>query len=367
MVKAKKQYVFDPDFAVPPGESIAETIETLGMNQKELATRTGLTEQSIYRIIKGTQPITFETANKLELATGVPASMWNNLEAIYREQLSKFEEQARLAEELGWLKKIPIKELVKRQVIPAEKDKTITLRHALAFYGVSSVDAWENTYCEKLAVAARRSQKIETHLGPTSAWLRLGELQAQNNECEPYDKSRFEESLQKIRSLTTKAPDVFVRRMKELCANAGVALCLVPEIPGAPFSGVTKWITPTKAMILLSLRGRRDDKFWFSFFHEAGHILNDSKKEMFLNDDSDNGPSEKRADDFAATFLIPSDRQQEILDLQSKDEVIAFAKDLGIAPGIVVGQFQFMTKKWTFFNDLKTTLVWDSDDYIPYP
>jgi transcriptional regulator with XRE-family HTH domain len=97
MLKAKKKYTFEPNYAVPPGETLKETIEFLGMTQKELSTRTGLSVQSLKRTLKGEQPLSYETANILELALNVPASMWNNLEAQYREQLAKINERKRLA------------------------------------------------------------------------------------------------------------------------------------------------------------------------------------------------------------------------------------------------------------------------------
>lgn len=86
-MKAKKQYEFQPDYAVAPGETLREVIESLGMTQKKLAARADLTEQSLNRILKGEQPISYETANRLEFVTGVPARFWNNLEAQYRQQL----------------------------------------------------------------------------------------------------------------------------------------------------------------------------------------------------------------------------------------------------------------------------------------
>jgi HTH-type transcriptional regulator/antitoxin HigA len=92
-MKAKKQYTFEPDYAVPPGETLQEVMESLDMTQKELAVRTSLTVQSLNRIFKGDQPITYESANRLELALGVPARFWNNLEAQYQEQLAKLEEK----------------------------------------------------------------------------------------------------------------------------------------------------------------------------------------------------------------------------------------------------------------------------------
>jgi len=86
--KAKRLYGFEPDYAVSPAKTLLEILESMKMTQKELATRTGLTEQTIVRILKSEQPITFETANKLEMVTGVPASLWNNMEMQYRQQLS---------------------------------------------------------------------------------------------------------------------------------------------------------------------------------------------------------------------------------------------------------------------------------------
>ena len=88
-MKATKKYGFDPDYAIPPGETLKDLMESLEMSQKELSKRTGLTVQSLNRIMKGEQPITNDTANILELVTNLPAKMWNNLEANYREQLPK--------------------------------------------------------------------------------------------------------------------------------------------------------------------------------------------------------------------------------------------------------------------------------------
>lgn len=358
-MKALRKYRFDPDYAVPPGATLEETMEALGMTQRELANRTGLTVQTLNRIFKGEQPITYETANKLELVTGTPAALWNNLEAQYREQLSKIEQARQMADNITWLKTIPVKELAARQIIPAEADKGLVVREVLRFYGVSSVEAW-HTLWDEPAAAARRSPFLKSSPGPTSAWLRLGQLEARDIECAPHDKKRFAENLHSIRDLTRKNPKEFVPEMRRLCAEAGVALALVPEIKGAPWSGAAEWITPTKAMILVNLRGKSEDKFWFSFFHEAGHILHDSKKERFIDDGKPyrDKPEEKRADAFAAELLIPAMHNPEIKAARSAAEIRQIAARLQVSPGIVAGRHQFLTQKWTNFNGLKTMFVW---------
>ncbi len=144
-------------------------------------------------------------------------------------------------------------------------------------------------------MAARRSPCFESRPGDASAWIRQGELQAHAVACRPYDKARFREALNRIRGLTRERAEVFEPEMKRLCAEAGVAIALVREMKKVPWNGATKWLTPTKAMILLCLRGKGEDKFWFSFFHEAGHVLHDSKKDLLINDGSHDDPREERA------------------------------------------------------------------------
>jgi len=358
MLKAKKRYGFEPDFAIAPGETLKETMESLNMAQKELAVRTGLTVQSLNRIFKGEQPITYETANKLELTTGVPARMWNNLEAQYREQLAKIEERKQLEADLEWLKTIPTKELIQRKVIEPVKEKVMLLRDTLKFYGVSSVKAWEALWMEP-AVAARRSQCFETFPGPASAWIRMGEIAAHKIDCHPYDKNKFKKALVDIRMMTAKDPDDFIPAMVQLCADAGVAVVFVPEMKKVPWHGATQWLSASKAMILLNLRGKAEDQFWFSFFHEAGHVVNDSKKDVYINDGKSSNPQEQKANEFAADVLIPKSKNPEIAAFRTKAQVINLAQELKLAPGIVAGRFQRLTEKWKLFNGLKRKFQWN--------
>ncbi len=356
-MNSNKKYGFNPDYAVPPGASLQETMEALDMTQKELALRTGLTVQTLNRIFKGEQPISYETANRLELVTGTPANFWNKLEAQYQEQLAKVQERKRLESDLKWLKTIPTKELAERGFIRQSTNKVELLRETLAFYGVSSVKSWRDIW-EEPAVAARRSHCFESQPGPASAWIRQGEIQAHTINCQPYDKKRFEESLETIRGLTRTAPETFQHEMRSLCAEAGVAVTFVKEIKKVPWCGATRWMSPRKAMILLNLRGKGSDIFWFSFFHEAGHVLNDGKKDLLINDGKKDDPREERADRFAAEFLIPSRYDELIRSVRSKKEIVNLAKKLGISPAIVAGRYRHLTKKWHFFKELITPLVW---------
>lgn len=357
MVKSLKKYAFRPDYAVPPGETLREVLESFGMNQRDLADRTGLTVQSINRILKGEQPVTFETANRLELVTGVEAGFWNNLEARYREQRARLEERERLISELAWLKTIPTRELIRRKAIPDTEDRVSLLREVLKFFAVSDVAAWQTVW-QKPAVATRRSLCFETRPGPAATWLRLGEIEASRRECAPYDKERFRSVLETIRTLTTQPPEEFELRMTSLCASAGVALALVQEIPKVPWNGATRWLSAEKAMILLTLRHKTEDHFWFSFFHEAGHVLHDPKRHTWINSGTSANLHEQNADAFAAEFLIPRAWNDHIRVATTKKEIIDLARKIGVSPGIVAGRYQHLTRKWDFFNDLKISFHW---------
>ena len=352
-----KKYAYKPDYAVPPGSTLHEVMIDQGMSQKELALRTGLTPVTLIRIFKGEQPITYETAARLELVTGVPARFWNNLELQYREQQARINEKNRLKGYISWLKSIPTNELRQRGYLKHSENEPELLRETLAFFGVSSVQSWHDLWDEP-DVAARRSQCFESSPGPTAAWIRQGELHALKNACKPYSKETFQSTLKKIRILTKESPEVFEPEVIKLCAESGIALALVPEMKKVPWSGATKWLSPQKALIILNLRGKGEDKFWFSFFHEAGHVLHDSKKDLLINDGTDSDPREVKANFFAAEYLIPTRYNDEIRAFRSGSDVENLARKLEISPGIVAGRYQHLTKRWSYYKAFIRTFQW---------
>lgn len=359
--KTTKRYEFQPDYAVPPGATLQETIDSLGMTQRDLALRMGMATKTINEIAKGKAPITPDTSILLERVTGVPARMWNNLEANYREQLARIADRERLGADLEWLKTIPTKELIARGAIEDVDDKVTLLHSVLRFFGVVSSAQWRQVWMKPEA-AFRKSTRFKADLGATATWLRLGELEAQQAKTKPYDRTKFLKALRHIRALTTEPPEVFQPTMMKLCAEAGVLVVFVPEIKRCPTSGAARWLTSEKALIQLSLRYKSNDQFWFSFFHEAGHILDGPKKKIFIDDGGDETERELHANRFTANFLIPADRRAEMCALRTKAAVLAFAANVGVAPGIVVGQLQ-RTKAIPYnqMNALKTRLTWKEE------
>ncbi len=348
----KKTYLYDPDYAVPPGETLAETLEHLGVSQADLARRTGLHQVTINKIIHEGEPITPETALKLETVLDVPARLWNNLEKNYRERLARLDQKERLREDSRWIREIgiPVGAMVKEGEITRHEDEADTNREVFEFLGVASREAFQETYAQ-WAVSFRKSAAFECAIGALAVWLRRGEIRARDIKCEPFDKADFRAMLESVRSLSRGEPSDYLIELREQCARSGVALAYTPGLPKFPVWGTSRWLSKDKALIQLSGRYRKDDHFWFSFYHEAGHILLHGKKLVFLDgkDRDVEGRDEEQANRFAMDMLIPRADLREIkLALERQppiDDQAALiqesAKKLGIAPGIVVGRLQY--------------------------
>ncbi len=336
------QNEYRPDVVTPPGETLQHMLNTFGMTKVELADRIGKTPKFIIDIIKHGAAITPTTAMGLEKVLGTPDGFWLNRERRYRESLARQEEKKRLEKEADWLKTLPVREMTKAGWIRKCKDKVDQVNEVLRFFGVASSRQWQKLWLSPGA-AFRKSKAFAGKPEACSVWLRKGELQAQEISCRPFNKEKFRSALKEIRSLTRTEPGQFEIRTVEMCAEAGVAVVFTPPIKGAPVYGATRWLTPEKAMIQLSLRGKFEDLLWFTFFHEAGHILLHGKREVFIEDSDNQTEKEAEADRFAANFLIARAAWQRFLsssNFRNSSAVEAFAAQQEISPAIIVGRLQ---------------------------
>ncbi len=359
----KMKIPYQPERVSHPGETVADLLEEQNMTQTELAQRMGRPFKTINEIINAKAAITPETALQLEKVLGAPARYWLNHEANYRAWLARQKEEEVLEKWHDWLDKMPVQALKAEKILPAlhnrGKNRNTLLRELLHFFGVASPIEWDEIYGQ-LHIAYRRSQPELSDPNSIATWLRLGELQAAKCQSTPFQREQFLNALKKIRSLTVEPPEIFEPNMKKLCAAAGVTLILTPAIPRSRVSGAARWLN-NRPLIQLSLYGKKNDRFWFTFFHEAAHILFHDHKLVFL-DDSDDGDwsqEEKEANNFAQESLIPSKYTNILPTLNSKESVRHYAQQIGIHPGIVVGRLhheQLIDPSW--MNELRDTFAW---------
>lgn len=356
---------FIPDTVSPPGDTIIDLLEEKDWSQKELAKRLGYDEKHISQLLTGKAPLSLDAAQRLERVLGSTTQFWLSRETKYREHLARIEAQKQCAEWISWLDKLPIPELKKAGVLPNERlnqdNKPTFVEKCLRFFGVAAPEQWAAKY-GAMEVAFRRSQQIETDIGAVSAWLRLGEIAAEKiDDKNKYNKDKFKKALEQIRALTIESPEVFEPKLRQLCLDAGVAFVVVPAISKARVSGAARWLNNHKPLIQLSLFGKTNDKFWFTFFHEAAHILLHADKKEIVYLDNPSQPNsgvdyEKEADEWAGNTLIPSEYVAQLSALRTKSAVCDFSAGIGIHPAIVVGRLQhdkLIEPSW--MNDLKVS------------
>lgn len=365
MTEPPSELQYRPDHAAPPGDLIQEYLDTLQISARELARRCGRSGKLMAEIVAGKAPVEPETALQLQRVLGLPASIWSNMEAGYQLHLARREDRRTLAESYDWARSFPVKELVERGHIARQTDRSALVEGLLTFFGVGSVKACEDRIQDLLVADFRTSASFASSQEALAAWLRVGERTALDRDTSDYDRESFLGVLREIRGLTPETLDTAGPKLIEKCAGAGVVFVLEKPFPKVRASGVSRWLTPRKALIQQSMRHMADDHFWFTFFHECAHLLLHSRKAIFIDVAKGPGSADPRqeaeANAWAADFLVPGNALKSFVRTfrGGEAEVLRFAADCGVAPGIVVGQLQHRAVlPFNALNHLKVRYAW---------
>ena len=265
-----------------PGDSIEEVIEEIGMSQAELAERIGRSIPKVNELIQGKAPVTKEIAFKLEYVLDIDASFWINLERAYQDELTEIRKMEFNEECVSWLKGFPILLMKKLGLLPNTKNKPDLAEALLKFFSVASPTQWEAIY-QKKSIAFKIALQYTVEAKPVSVWLRMGELQAAKMNLATFDKKQFRKRLTEAQEIAFLHPADWQAKLQNLCAECGVALVYTPSFPKAPIYGATRWIKKNSIPLLqITDRGKDNNAFWFTFFHECGHILLHGKKDIYL-------------------------------------------------------------------------------------
>ena len=354
------------NYAIAPGEFLAEWLEEQRLSQAELARRMDVSPKHVSTLINGAT-LTPDTALKLARATGSSVKYWLGLEAKHRADLVRITEAEKLAKEnLDFLSEVPHKELRRRGFLSATlKNKSQLVQELMTFFRAGSLNALQE--CMHLPEAAyRQGVSIKSKPAAVAAWLRLGEIDVeQQEESVPFSAERLREVLPELRQLTVSQPDHFGRELVEKLATAGVHLVYVSDLPGTSTYGATWW-KAGHPVVQLSLRQKDDANFWFTLFHEIGHILlHGNERTVIINEvrNPARSPLEIEADEFACDILIPKEFVHRLVANMTLASIKALARELGVSPGVVVGRLQHDGKlPYSIGNGLKMRLQVSEDD-----
>ncbi|MDA3938284.1 MAG: HigA family addiction module antitoxin [Spirochaetia bacterium] len=335
---------YNPDYVIHPGEYLEEILETRELKKRDFAERVGISVKAVSQIINRKSLYSPEIALRFEKTLDIHAEIWMNLVDSYQLFEAKLKEKKNLETEKTkeWINRFPVSDLRKIGILPKSGKPEILADSLLRFFNISSPEVWDE-YMTRKAVSFRKSSVFSESRESTAVWLRLAEREAEKIETDNYDRNTFKEGLLDIRKLTTLSRDKFFPVMRKICRKSGVALVLVPELGKTHISGAAYWVTQSKSLIAISLRYKSNDHFWFTFFHEASHLLLHGKKNVYI-DRKEYGDSEeeKEANRFAGDILIPPNEYERFISegVFFEPQIRMFAERIGIHPGIIVGRLQ---------------------------
>lgn len=333
----------------PPGEVVREELEARSWTQVDLAAIMGRPPRLVNELIAGKRSVTPETATALGAAFGTGAQFWMNLESAYQLGRSKTADDI-IARRARLYAKVPLKELIRRLWIEPSPDIDVLEKRVCDFLGIPSLDqepvVWPH--------AARKKTRYGQISPAQIAWLCRARQLAAKLPGELFSDDRFEEALNRLRALLSDPEHV--RDVPAVLAQAGIRFVVVEHLPQSRIDGACLWLDEYRPIVAISVRFDRIDWFWHTVLHELKHVKNRDglRANAPLDTDlvgdkatkyEDKPDFEKYADAFAAAFLVPRAKLREFITrvrpLYSKVKIQSFAHQVGVHPGIVVGQLQF--------------------------
>jgi addiction module HigA family antidote len=336
-----------PQSVSHPSTTLSEILLENKMGAKEFAIRTGKPEKTISDVLNGKSNITSEMAILFEQVLKTPAHFWVNRQRNYDEYLARIAYQKTIEEGIEWSKNFPYAKMASFGWVEPTLKKEAKVINLFDYFQVSNTKGYNDFYFnQKLLVNFRISLKNNENAGAIAAWLRQGQIQAENLIVDEFNKSKLTKIIPELKEIMAKQPIDFFSKIQELCISIGLKVVHTPCLPKAPIHGSTRWLGNTP-LIQLSGRYRRNDIFWFTFFHEIGHILLHGKKYISIENieyDGENQTYENEANEFSANVLLTKDEEIEILKnvTLTESDVVYYANKFKTHPAVIIGRLQHL-------------------------
>ena len=347
---------FQPNWASPPGETIAAILKARAIPLHRFSELVGLPERQALGLLSGLHPIDSSLAARISANFGSTPRFWIERERKFKAHLQALEKRRPELEQ--WFRSFPIAKMRDMGWIARVKTEVEAPFELLDFFGVSSVEEWRSQYVRSLEKTSfRTSPTFDNSIPTTTAWLRRGELVADEVVCRNWNRDNFYKCLLDLKHLSREPmPRLFLPELQSECAKHGVAV-VVERCPlGCAASGATKMLESRKALLLLSARFLSDDHFWFSFFHEAGHLVLHGKELTIESEGSSSPLKEAQANEFAQKIILHPEGEEALEALPiNKFAIARFARHCNVSTGIIVGQLQHRNRlSRGRFNAFKT-------------
>lgn len=341
---AAKKIGISRDLIIHPGETIADVLEDRGITQAELASRAGVSPAYVSNVIAGKKGISANFAMGLEYALGVPKSFWLNLQANYEAELLEVNEEQTITDEERKVRE-DLKDIVKylrkqgKMLIGENKDESIlSLRKVLQISNITNLKEMIPTGAFRMAGNAAVNPNV---LG---AWIRLCQLAGNDKTISAkFEKKYTNDLIQEIKSIMCCKNAELQRDLKNVMERYGIDFSVAKNFRGAPVQGYISQKNDGIYQMVLTIRGAFADIFWFSLFHEIGHIVNgDIGKNLKFLDYGNDYDKELAADLFASNMLLSPESYKAFIQRNdfSIEAICRYAESQHVMPYIVIGRLQ---------------------------
>ena len=350
----------DPRWASAPGATIESALSERGLSRSDFAKLTGLQNDEVQSLLAGDLRITVDFARRLAKVVGASATFWLTRDAQYLEDRARVEADR-------WSQRLPIAQMASFGWVAKPKTWQERISLSLDFFGVADVQTWKTRYDRQVAATHyRTSPSFDLESPATTVWFRAAERVVDARaEIAEFDRDGFASALAAARHMTRQRdPENFIPALVSTGAAHGVHIVVVRAPSGCTASGASR-IYSGRPLIQLSARYLTDDHFWFTFFHEAGHVISHPLDRGFIDilEAEDDDKFEQEANDFSTECLLGPDGArlcQSGRHRWSHRDVVREAAHLGVAPGVLVGQLQHAgVVSKNHLNRLKRRYAWE--------
>ncbi len=323
--------------AFHPGYYLKEIVDESGLTQEDFAKRLDTTPKNLSLLVRGEQSLSIDIAMKLSRMIGTTVSYWLNLQNAYDALIAEFNSDKELEKEREIFKELDYKYFRDNFGLPDLPRKTDEqIVEVRKFLHVSTLAVFEK---RDMAVSFRSvSQKLsDANTIKANIMVQIAANMALNVQAPKFNKTKFKQAVDYALSLTRNHKD-FYPLIKEAFYNAGVIFVILPNLPGSKINGATKKLE-RNVMLMVNDRRLNADTFWFTLFHEIGHIIHGDYGISF---EQETGEREEVADKFAADLLIKPDEYQKFIqgNTFTLTKIKEFADSIEREPGIVLGRLQ---------------------------
>ena len=330
---------FRPRWASPPGDSIRIALTERRWDLHRLSDELEMSEAVTAGLLDGSTRVTMDIARRLAGSLGGTTRFWMARDARYSESRDWIEADR-------WVSLLPTREMLNLGWVKPFEDWYERIAVCMEFFGAESPIELHDGPARADATRYRAKPRTVEQDAAISAWVRKVEMEAGALACARWNDIAFEALCPQLRALSRiPDPNDSIPQLQQLCASAGVAVVVVRAPRGCPINGASMTLTSGMRAIGLSGRYLADDHLWFTFFHEAGHLIRHDPSLVFIDDMDRNHSAavdslEVEADHFAADVLLPEALRTNLPERPTPYTVHRLSKSAGVSPGIIVGQLQ---------------------------